>query len=54
MYFISSNLLHNFLNRKYTFSLYKKKKKKNSCENTGQPDSTYNPINPNPFLTRIK
>ena len=34
--------------------LYKKKKKKNHVKNTGQPDLTRNPIDMNPFLTRLK
>ena len=51
MHFTSSNLLHNFLNGKYMF---KKKKKKIHVKITGQLDSTYSLIDPNPFLTCLK
>ena len=51
MHFTSCNLLHDFPNGKYMlFSLYKKI----NVKNTGQPDPTRNPNDPNPFLTRLK
>ena len=55
MHFILSNLLHDFLNGKYMlFSLYIYIYIYIHVKNTGQPGPTSNPIDLNPFLTRLK
>ena len=55
MHFTSSNLLHDFPNGKYMlFYLLKNNFLKNHVKSTGQSDLTRNPIDPNPFLIRLK